>query len=236
VVQQFDGRLPDDPAVLQADVPGIGRYSAGQRCACLLCDVLTTPPSHTGAICSIAYGKCVPVLDGNVHRLLSRVLALHASPKAKATTDLLWSGAEAIVKGSKDPGAVNQGLIELGSTICTPTDPKCGGCPIRTNCGAFKMQSVRFGILEAREPSLILIKGKVPVIDIEDQCDICEPLPSNKPTVTIFPMKVEKKIVPKETDLICVISWKRRGDPTTYYLLRKRPKRGKGGYLNEGIN
>jgi A/G-specific adenine glycosylase len=75
------------------------------------------------------------------------------------------------------------------------------------------------------------LQGKTPVVDIEDQCDICEPLPSGKPSVTMFPMKVEKKVVPKETDLVCVISWKRKGDPTTYYLLRKRPKTGKDSAL-----
>ncbi|KIM33992.1 hypothetical protein M408DRAFT_302956 [Serendipita vermifera MAFF 305830] len=196
VVQQFDGKLPDDIAVLQADIPGIGRYSAG-------------------AICSIAYGKCVPVLDGNVNRLLSRILALHAPPKSKATTDLLWSGAEAIVKGAKVPGAINQALIELGSTVCTPLDPKCGGCPVRTNCGAYQMKTVLYSF-----------KGTAPSVDIEDQCDLCEPLPGSPISVTMFPMKVEKKVVPKETDLICIISWKRKGDEVPYYLLRKRPKTG----------
>jgi adenine-specific DNA glycosylase len=44
-------------------------------------------------------------------------------------------------------------------------------------------------------------------------------------------MRVEKKVVPKETDLVCVISWKCKGDPTTYYLLRKRPKTGKDNTL-----
>jgi A/G-specific adenine glycosylase len=87
---KLQGRLPEDARSMENDIPGIGRYSAG-------------------AICSIAYGERVPVvsprnilcvlptalisvlqLDGNVHRLLSRVLALHASPKAKATLDLLW--------------------------------------------------------------------------------------------------------------------------------------------------
>lgn len=175
-----------------------------------------------GAICSIAYGKCVPVLDGNVTRLLSRVLAIYASPKSKATTDLLWKGAEAIVKGSEDPSAVNQALIELGSTVCTPTDPKCLGCPIRTNCGAYQMRTVRRSPWENGST----LKGESPNVDIEDQCDVCEPLPSGPRIVTMFPMKVEKKVVPNETDLICIISWKRKGDPTEYYLLRKRPKTG----------
>ncbi|CAG8674004.1 10335_t:CDS:2, partial [Acaulospora colombiana] len=187
VVEKFDGKLPDDAALLQSDVPGIGKYSSG-------------------AICSIAYGKCVPVLDGNVHRLLSRVLALYASPKAKQVTDMLWDAAEAIVKDASDPGAVNQALIELGSTICTPRDPKCDKCPISSHCNAYKWQT-----------------GKTATTDIEDLCDVCDPIVDTTKSVTIFPMKVEKKAVPEETDVVCAIAWRPKDDPTTYYLLRKRP-------------
>jgi A/G-specific adenine glycosylase len=110
----------------------------------------TLIPDGTGAICSIAYGKCVPVLDGNVHRLLSRILALYSSPKAKATLNTLWSAAEAIVTDSTDPGAVNQALIELGSTVCTPRDPKCGGCPVQSHCGAYKWKMVRNRSIKVR--------------------------------------------------------------------------------------
>ncbi|KAG8788003.1 hypothetical protein FRC16_001479, partial [Serendipita sp. 398] len=190
VVENFDGKLPDDAATLQKEVPGIGRYSAG-------------------AICSIAYGKCVPVLDGNVHRLLSRILALHSSPKAKSTTDILWKAAEAIVKGSSNPGAVNQALIELGSTVCTPKNPKCGGCPIKENCAAFTWKM-----------------GKNAIKDIEDECGTCDPILEGPKDVTIFPMKVEKKAVPEETDVVCTISWQSQDHVTKYYLLRKRPAHG----------
>lgn len=131
VVSEHSGKLPEDAVLLQKSVPGIGRYSAG-------------------AICSIAYGKCVPVLDGNVHRLLSRVIALHAPPKSKAVLDLLWDAAEAIVKGTKEPGAINQALIELGSTVCTPKDPKCGGCPIKADCRAFGLKQVRIYHLNSK--------------------------------------------------------------------------------------
>ncbi|KAG8808422.1 hypothetical protein FRC18_005036, partial [Serendipita sp. 400] len=190
VVENFDGKLPDDAATLQKEVPGIGRYSAG-------------------AICSIAYGKCVPVLDGNVHRLLSRILALHSSPKAKSTTDILWKAAEAIVKGSSNPGAVNQALIELGSTVCTPKNPKCGGCPIKDNCAAFTWKM-----------------GKNAIKDIEDECGTCDPILEGPKDVTIFPMKVEKKAVPEETDVVCTILWQSQDHVTKYYLLRKRPAHG----------
>lgn len=94
IVRDYDGTMPSDPAVLEKSVPGIGRYSAG-------------------AITSIAYGVCAPVLDGNVHRLLSRVLAVYAPPQAKATLSLLWAAALALVTGSTTPGDVNQALIEL---------------------------------------------------------------------------------------------------------------------------
>lgn len=189
VVDKFDGKLPDDATVLQASVPGIGRYSAG-------------------AICSIAYGKCVPVLDGNVHRLLSRVLALYANPKAKATTNLLWDAAQAIVDDAEDPGAINQALIELGSTVCTPREPKCAGCPINTHCNAYKWKLNKLST------------------DMEDLCNVCEPIPPGPPDVTLFPMKVEKKAVPEETDVVCVVSWQATPHLAQHYLLRKRPATG----------
>ncbi|KAG6865440.1 hypothetical protein C0991_002516 [Blastosporella zonata] len=82
-VAEYHGRLPDNAKDMEANIPGIGRYSAG-------------------AISSIAYGEGVPVLDGNVHRLLSRVLAVHAPPKAKATLDVLWAAAAAMVESTHE--------------------------------------------------------------------------------------------------------------------------------------
>lgn len=75
-------------------------------------------------------------LDGNVHRLLSRLLAIHAPPKLKQTLDLLWAAADAFVKNSDCPGDVNQGLIELGSTVCKVRDPSCRSCPLQPWCAA----------------------------------------------------------------------------------------------------
>ncbi|GAV99699.1 DNA glycosylase [Lentinula edodes] len=103
VVRDHQGRLPNNAKEMEAHIPGIGRYSAG-------------------AISSIAYGERVPVVDGNVHRLFSRFLVLHAPPKSKATQDILWAAATAMVEHEYDdadyPGDINQALIELGSTIC----------------------------------------------------------------------------------------------------------------------
>lgn len=71
-----------------------------------------------------------------MHRLLSRLLALYAPPKAKQTLDILWAAAAALVEDSARPGDVNQALIELGSTVCKVRDPQCGSCPLRAWCGA----------------------------------------------------------------------------------------------------
>ena len=78
-------------------------------------------------------------LDGNVHRLLSRVLALHAAPKAKQTLDILWAGAAALVKDADRPGDLNQALIELGSTVCKVRDPTCAACPLQSWCAAYRL-------------------------------------------------------------------------------------------------
>ncbi|MEO4055459.1 A/G-specific adenine glycosylase [Solibacillus sp. CAU 1738] len=94
-------------------------------------------PYTAGAILSIAYGKPEHAVDGNVMRVLSRVLHIFddiAQPKTKkvfeeAVTELI---------DPHNPSAFNQGLMELGALICTPTSPKCLLCPVRDYCAAFE--------------------------------------------------------------------------------------------------
>jgi hypothetical protein len=78
-------------------------------------------------------------LDGNVSRLVSRLLAIHAPPKSKASLDLLWQGAQTMVKGVTCAGDINQALIELGSTVCKPRDPDCSSCPMQRWCRAYQL-------------------------------------------------------------------------------------------------
>ena len=68
------------------------------------------------------------------------MLAVHANPKAKSTLDLLWAGAEAIVREADRAGDVNQALIELGATVCKVRDPDCSSCPLRAWCRAYQYQ------------------------------------------------------------------------------------------------
>ncbi|CDO75732.1 hypothetical protein BN946_scf184921.g8 [Trametes cinnabarina] len=197
-VKEFGGRLPDNAQDMESKIPGIGRYSAG-------------------AICSIAYNQCVPVLDGNVHRLLSRLLALHAPPKAKQTLDVLWAGASAFVEDAERPGDVNQALIELGSTVCKISS-SCGGYTENIRCNQ--------GTTEATSAN----DHELP--DIEELCTLCEPLPSGA-QVTAYPMKAEKKKAREELDIVNVIEWHEQNSGQRWFLLVRRPEGGLLAGLHE---
>jgi A/G-specific adenine glycosylase len=90
-------------------LPGIGRSTAG-------------------AIASIAFGLPSPILDGNVRRVWCR-LAARRDPRP---SDLWPLSAELVQHG--DPAVINQALMELGATVCTPKDPACAQCPLRHFC------------------------------------------------------------------------------------------------------
>jgi A/G-specific adenine glycosylase len=107
------GGFPETPAGWR-ELPGVGEYTAA-------------------AVASICFGAAVPVLDGNVERVLARVLALADPPKsAAARRRLLRAGAELLDPGR--PGDSNQALMELGATVCAPRCPRCPGCPLRPGC------------------------------------------------------------------------------------------------------
>jgi len=114
VVERHDGRFPDSVEAL-LKLPGIGAYTAG-------------------AIASIAFGRRVVAVDGNVERVLSRVYEVEeALPKARP---LITRLAEDLVP--ERAGDFAQSLMDLGATICTPKNPACGLCPWSKECGARK--------------------------------------------------------------------------------------------------
>lgn len=187
-------------------------------------------------------------LDGNVHRLMSRLLALHAPPKAKQTLDVLWAGASAFVKDAERPGDVNQALIELGSTVCKVRDPGCTSCPLQPWCAAYEQQActgtndeVRLPIVPlppqncvARAENARCNQGAKDatssaghaVPDIEELCALCEPLPAGSP-VTAYPMKTEKKKAREELDIVNVIEWRKHAaGEERWFLLVRRPEGG----------
>lgn len=90
-------------------LPGIGPYTAA-------------------AVASVAFGEPVAAVDGNVRRVLARLLAAR-DPRPRA----LRATAQALLDPA-DPGTWNQALMELGSLVCTPRDPKCACCPVASFC------------------------------------------------------------------------------------------------------
>ncbi len=117
VAYEFDGELPRTRRELLR-LPGIGKYTAG-------------------AILSLAFGLPEPVLDGNVKRVFSRLWDIEEAIDARATEQRLWKYAQEMVGASSRPGAVNEGLMELGALLCRPRTPLCPDCPLQANCLAY---------------------------------------------------------------------------------------------------
>lgn len=118
VVAERGGEFPQSLVQLRK-LPGIGAYTAG-------------------AVASIAWGQETALVDGNVERVLSRWLALPNDVRSASGKKTLWAAAERLVKGTR-PGDFNQGLMELGSRVCTPTKPACDNCPTSPWCKAYEL-------------------------------------------------------------------------------------------------
>lgn len=118
IVAEHGGKFPGDAPTIRT-LPGIGRYTAG-------------------AIASIAFDLPEPILEANTVRLLSRLAAFRGDPHSKPGQDYLWQWAAELVP-SKEPGLLNQALMELGALICTPREPRCGECPAAKLCPTNKL-------------------------------------------------------------------------------------------------
>ncbi|MEI7750673.1 MAG: A/G-specific adenine glycosylase [Candidatus Omnitrophota bacterium] len=115
IQRELQGNIPETAEKLRA-LPGIGRYTAG-------------------AIASIAWGEKTPVLDGNVIRILTRIFAIARPIDRPATLEKLWPIAASLLP-EKKPGDLNQALMELGATVCFPSNPQCTRCPVKKSCSA----------------------------------------------------------------------------------------------------
>jgi A/G-specific adenine glycosylase len=119
----MNGNLPETAEALEA-LPGIGRYTAG-------------------AVASFAFGKRVPVVDTNTHRVLNRLF-----PGTGGIAES-WRLAKEILP-QRNSYSWNQGLMELGALICTSSSPRCLDCPLKSVCpSAF---SVRRGRRKSLRP------------------------------------------------------------------------------------
>jgi A/G-specific adenine glycosylase len=111
VLSRHGGRFPGRYDELMG-LPGVGPYTAG-------------------AVASIAFRQPEPVLDGNVQRVLSRLLGRCGMGSAQRRQ--LLEVARRLVHGVR-PGDLNQSLMELGATVCTPRQPRCNACPVARSC------------------------------------------------------------------------------------------------------
>jgi A/G-specific adenine glycosylase len=115
IVDRHHGQFPRDEASA-LELPGVGRYTAA-------------------AVLSIAYGVPLAVLDGNVARVLSRILAINADVRDSKGRVVLWNHAQELLD-PKSPGDFNQAMMELGATVCLPAKPVCEECPLAVDCSA----------------------------------------------------------------------------------------------------
>lgn len=99
-------------------LPGVGPYTAA-------------------AIASIVFHEVVPALDGNALRVFTRYFALADRVDQRQTIRKIEALCAPLLVPER-PGDSNQAIMDLGSRICTPTQPKCGDCPLQPGCEAHR--------------------------------------------------------------------------------------------------
>jgi A/G-specific adenine glycosylase len=118
MVTEHDSKFPVTPQAALG-LSGIGVYT-------------------TAAILSIAYGKRLAVLDGNVARVIARLRAVRGDLRTGCSWQQLQKAADGLL-APDSPGDWNQAMMELGATICTPRSPQCLLCPVAEFCKARKL-------------------------------------------------------------------------------------------------
>lgn len=112
-------------------------------------------PYTAAAVASIAFGVPAGVMDGNVERVVSRLLATSADPKSAAGRRRLLRQVERELLDPDRPGDGNQALMELGATVCAPRQPRCLPCPLRPECrAAAEGDPESYPVLRKRRKSL----------------------------------------------------------------------------------
>jgi A/G-specific adenine glycosylase len=164
VYSNFLRQFPDFKALAKADaedvrlaVRGLGYYrrfdALHRACRQLVDEKQSLPATHcewlklpgigdytASAIASITAGEPHGVVDGNVERVLCRILDIRTAPNLPVLKKFFKKLMDEMCSKS-DPGVLNQSVMELGQTICTPLSPSCDECPISKGCLAFKRSS-----------------------------------------------------------------------------------------------
>ncbi len=132
VMRDHGGHFPSTSAGL-SQLPGIGRSTAA-------------------AIAAFCFGERAAILDGNVKRVLTRVLGFDADLALAANQRALWAQAEALLP---DAGieAYTQGLMDLGASVCSARAPECGACPLQPVCVAAQQSNPERYPVKRRKPA-----------------------------------------------------------------------------------
>ena len=117
VRDQYHGIVPADPDAFK-DLPGVGAYTQA-------------------AVLSIAFDKALPVVDGNVIRVVTRVYRITEDSTKTGTRHRIHQRMQQLIP-AENPGDFNQAVMELGALVCTPKNPACDVCPLTRDCGAFQ--------------------------------------------------------------------------------------------------
>lgn len=132
IMQQHSGRFPRHFEQI-VNLPGIGRSTAG-------------------AIMSFGMQEPMPILDGNVKRVLCRTHGIHTWPGEPLTHQELWVLTERYTPKTRT-NEYNQAMMDIGATLCTRSKPKCSACPLQNNCVAY--HSGNFSQYPGKKPSKI---------------------------------------------------------------------------------
>jgi len=146
VVNRHRGRIPDDPEAFQS-LPGVGDYIAA-------------------AVLSIAFDRPLPVVDGNVKRVLARLMKVGV-PVNKTSSYKIFRNLAAAMLDHDDPGTFNQAVMELGALICRPKNPDCRACPLSGKCrshqdkaaASYPVREIKPPVPERRQAVGVVFRG-----------------------------------------------------------------------------
>jgi len=116
IASEHQGRIPDDRRILRS-LPGIGDYTCG-------------------AILSMAFSQSILAMDGNLLRVGARLFVIEEPINRMKAKGQIQTKFEAMIPAQR-PGDFNQALMDLGSEVCLPRQPRCQACPISRHCQAF---------------------------------------------------------------------------------------------------
>jgi A/G-specific adenine glycosylase len=147
VVDEHGGVFPSSSSVLRT-LPGVGEYTAA-------------------AVATFSSGERIAVVDGNVLRVLSRLLDSAEPVDEPAGREALARTAQQLVDAAADPAIHNEATMELGALVCTPKSPSCGACPWRLQCRAREAGTVEQRPVKAKKQAKKAMRVAVVVLDVQ---------------------------------------------------------------------